>query len=141
MLKKTIKYKDFDGQEVEDEFFFNLTKAEIIEFNLDSGREDLEAKITRLVKEKNTVEIYRIFKDIILRAYGKRIVVDGTKRFVKNQDVRDEFVQTGAFSELILDMLENPRNAAEFIQGCLPKELAEASKADIDAAVAKIDES
>jgi hypothetical protein len=139
MLKKTIKYTDWDGAEIEEDFYFNLTKAEIIELNLDAGKDGLEALITKLIKESDSVRIYGIFKDIILTAYGKRVEIDGVKRFVKNDNYRDEFVQTGAFSELVMDMLQNPRHAAEFITGCLPQDIVKASKAEIDKVTAQID--
>lgn len=139
MLKKTIKYKAWDGTEVEEEFFFNVTKAELIDLEMSSGREGFEARMQRLIQEKNSQEIYKILRDIILDAYGKPTTIDGVKRFVKNQDVRDEFVQSGAFSELIMEMMTDPTQAALFIENSFPQDMVKAARKEIDEAKAKLD--
>ena len=35
MLKKTITYEDFNGVERKEDFYFNLSKAEIMEMQFD----------------------------------------------------------------------------------------------------------
>lgn len=139
MHKQTIKYRDIDGTEVEGEYYFHLDKAEIIELNLGAGENGLEGLIEKLIMEKNSLEIYNIFKKIILTAYGKRVIGDdGLKRFTKKGGVADEFLESGAFSELIVSMMENPRTAAEFIAACLPADIQAANKAQLDKAKAEI---
>ena len=119
MLKKTIKYTDYNGNEREEDFYFNLTKAELIELeaSVNGGYTEL---IKQLINTTNTAEIAKVWKDVILNAYGVKSV-DG-KRFIKNQDVKDEFVQSEAYSELYMELLSDPKKASAFIEAILPKE-------------------
>lgn len=118
MLVKTIKYEDYNGQEREEEFLFNLSKAELIEMELgvDGG---LDAKIKRLTQTMNGPEIMKLFKEIIMKSYG--IKSDDGKRLIKNEQLSLEFTQTEAYSELLMELCSNPEAAANFIKAILPK--------------------
>jgi len=117
MLKKTIKYVDYDGTPREETFHFNLSKAEVAEMELsvDGG---LVKQIEKIVEEQNGKRIIELFKDIILRSYGEKSA-DG-KRFVKNQELRDAFSQTEAYSELFMELASDAEAAASFINGIVP---------------------
>lgn len=129
MLKKTIKYVDYNGNEQADDCYFNLSKAELteMEFSKDGG---FENHIAKVMEEKDTREIFNIFKEIILKSYGRKSV-DGKqfiKRTVKNGEtiyLRDEFEQSEAFSELMMELMSGGAEAfADFINALIPKELA-----------------
>lgn len=127
MLKKTISYLDYDGIHRTEEFYFNLTKAELIEMELavDGG---VAQTLQNIVDSKDNKAIIESFKDIILRAYGVRSE-DG-RRFIKNDQVREEFSQTAAFSELFVQLATDANAGAEFVNGLVPQDLAaEAAKA------------
>jgi hypothetical protein len=94
MLKKTITYVDYDGNERTEDFYFNLSKAELIEIET-SNNGGLSKMIEKLVAEQDMRRIVEIFKDIILKAYGEKSL-DG-KRFVKSAELRDSFEQTEAY--------------------------------------------
>lgn len=122
MIKKTIKYIDFDGVEREEEFRFNLTKAELAEMNF-SATGGLEKLIRRIVNEQDTQQLIKIFKDIILRSYGK--VSDDGRRFIKTPELRQEFEQTQAYSDLYMEFLEDPDKLIAFIEGVIPPDIAQ----------------
>lgn len=129
MLKKTIKYVDYNDVEREEDFYFNFSKAELIRMqNTTEG--GLKEKLEKIIKEKNVVEIYREFEKIIFDSYGKRSE-DG-RRFIKSEEISNEFKQTEAYSVLLMEMIENPGYAAEFINSLLPADLrsADASKSN-----------
>lgn len=119
MLKRTITYKDYDNNERTEDFYFNLTKAEIYEMEMstDGGMKKL---LERLIAEQNQVEITKIFKDIILKSYGKKSP-DG-KRFIKSDEITDEFKQTEAYSMLFVELATNAEAATVFINGIIPQE-------------------
>ncbi len=119
MLKETIKYVDYDGNEREEEFRFNLSRAELIDMNF-SEAGGLKAKIEKIVREKDTVEIYKMFTDIIKKAYGEK-TADG-KRFVKSKELSEAFMQTEAYSELMMKIVSDPNYAANFINAIIPSE-------------------
>lgn len=129
MLKKTIKYTDFDGNEQTEDFYFNLTKAELMEMNL-SASGGLEKKLQRIINERDVTKIAEIFKDLILRAYGKKS--DDGKRFIKNEEIKAEFAQTEAYSELFMELLGDTNASVAFIKGIVPKDIqSELDKQDL----------
>lgn len=118
MLKKTITYTDYDGNERTEDFFFNLSKAEVLEMEMgiNGGMTNL---IKKIVAEQDMNAISRTFKDIILRSYGEK-TLDG-KRFKKSKDLSEAFSQTEAYSELFMELLD-PEKAAQFINAILPQD-------------------
>lgn len=119
MLKKRIKYIDYDGNEREEDFYFNLNKAEVTEMELsqDGG---LAKTVRRIIDAQDNKRLIEIFKELILKAYGEKST-DG-KRFIKNQELRDSFAQTEAFSELFMELATNADAAAAFVNGIIPAE-------------------
>ena len=117
MLKKTIKYVDFDGNERTEDFYFNLTKAEVAEMEM-SSEGGLTKMLEKIVATQDSKRIVEVFKDLILKAYGEKSL-DG-KRFIKNQELRDAFSQTEAYSELFMELAMNAEMSAAFVNGIVP---------------------
>lgn len=117
MLKKTIKYVDYDGNEREEDFYFNLSKAEIAEMEM-STNGGLDKMINRIIAERDNKRIIELFKDLVLRSYGKKS--DDGRRFIKNQELRDDFAQTEAYSELFMELATDADAAAAFVNGIIP---------------------
>lgn len=122
MLKKTITFIDFDGDKVTENFYFNLTKAELLELNSrhNGTLTDTLQKITKTEDQKKLIEY---FKEIILLAYGER---DGN-RFRKSAELSSDFSHTEAYSELFMELATNDKSAAEFVKGILPADLVDAA--------------
>lgn len=125
MLKKNIKYVDYDGNARAEDFYFNLNKAEIVELELGTTG-GLTKTLEKIVQEKDNKHIVEYFKAIILKAYGEKSA-DG-RRFIKSQELRDSFEQTEAYAELFMELSSNAKAAADFISGIVPKEAADAAK-------------
>lgn len=121
MLKKTMTYTDFDGNERKETFYFNLTKAELSDMQLSSNG-GLEAQIKRLIEEQDSARIVEIFKEIILKSYGEKSL-DG-KYFEKSEAISKRFASTNAFSDLYMELLSDANAAADFIKGIIPPEMA-----------------
>ena len=117
MLKKTMTYTDYDGNERTEDFYFNLTKAEVAEMEM-THTGGMEKMLRKIVAEKDSKRIVEIFKDLILRAYGEKSA-DG-KRFVKNQELRDSFAQTEAYSDLFMELATDAEAASAFVNGIIP---------------------
>lgn len=120
MLKKTIKYTDYNGVQREEDFLFNLSKAEIMEMEMGTVG-GLTEMIMKVVKTENTPEIIKIFKDLILKAYGEKSA-DG-KRFIKSPELSEGFAQTEAYSELFMELATDADAAAKFVNGITPADL------------------
>ena len=118
MLKKNIKYTDYNGVERNEDFYFNLSKAEITEMEL-STTGGLAEMINKVVAAQDVPSIIKIFKELILKAYGEKSP-DG-KRFIKSEELSREFSQTEAYSNLFMELATNAEKAAEFVNGIVPK--------------------
>jgi hypothetical protein len=117
VLKKTIKYKDFNGEDVSEDFLFHLSKAELVELEA-SHADGLAEAMQRIVDANDNKAIVAEFKKIILLSYGKKSM-DG-KRFVKNQTMRDEFESSEAYSTLFMELLTDTDAAIQFMNGIIP---------------------
>lgn len=122
MLRKTIKYVDFNGVEREEDFWFNLMESEITEMEL-SKQGGLTESIKRIVQTQDGPKIIEIFKEIILKAYGEKSE-DG-RRFIKSKELSEAFSQTNAYSNLFMELSMDDKAAAEFINGIVPPEMSE----------------
>lgn len=121
MIKKTITYTDYNTVERTEDFYFNLTKAEIMEMEMTTSG-GMGEMIQRIVDAQDVPEIVKIFKQLILKAYGKKSP-DG-KRFIKSAELSDEFAQTEAYSQLFMELATDSDAAAKFVNGILPAEVA-----------------
>lgn len=118
MLVKKVKYTDYKGNQREEELYFNLSKAEVAEMEL-SHQGGLSEKINRIVATQDSKEIIELFKDLIVKSYG--VVSDDGRRFIKNDQLREEFVQTEAYSELFMELASDADEAAKFVNGIIPQ--------------------
>ncbi len=115
-IKRT--YIDFNGMEREETFYFNLTKAELAEWEL-GVTGGLSQMVEKISASKDVPALAQLFKDLLLKSYGVKSA-DG-RRFIKNDQVRDEFVQTQAYSDLYMELAQDDKAAADFIAGVIPK--------------------
>lgn len=120
MITKEITFTDYNGQERKEKYQFNFTKAELTEMEL-SVNGGLSAMMERIKETDDRPELMRIFKDLILKAYGVKSA-DG-KRFVKSEELRTEFSQTEAYSELYMELVTNTDSAISFFNGLIPNDL------------------
>ena len=120
MLVKTIKYTDYNDIEREEEFHFNLTKAELMEMNL-MTEGGLSQKIEKITKAMDIPVIAAEFKKIILVSFG--VPSDDGKRFIKSPELTKAFTETPAYSELYMQLSRDADAAAEFINGIVPKNI------------------
>ena len=121
MLKKTITYTDYNGAERKEDFYFNLTKAEIMEMEMSiSG--GLTEMINRIVAAQDAPAIVKIFKELILKAYGEKSA-DG-RRFMKVDEngvpLSINFSQTEAYSQLFMELATDADAASAFVNGIVP---------------------
>ena len=128
MLKKTITYTDYNGVERTEDFYFNLSKAEIMEMEMGTAG-GFSEMMKNIIAAQDAPSIIKIFKDIVLKAYGEKSP-DG-KRFVKNEELSEAFSQTEAYSILFMELATDAEAAANFVNGIVPSDV-EAQAKDIN---------
>ena len=120
MLKKTITWSDFDGNERTEDFYFNLTKAELTNmFNSVNG--GLEKYLTRILAAQDGPAIMNAVRDIIKAAYGEKSP-DGRK-FMKSEEIFKDFEATEAYSEFFMGLIDSEDATLEFVIGVLPQDM------------------
>ena len=122
MLKKTIKYTDFNGYPREEDFYFNLTKAEVVEMQLEKNG-GLDAYVRRIINSQDSASIIKEFKELILKAYGEKS--DDGKRFMKTKEITEGFSHMEAYSELFMELSTNADAASAFVNGIVPNQVLE----------------
>jgi hypothetical protein len=120
VLKKTITYKNFDGESVTKDFYFNLNKAEIVELGLSEGG-NLADRLRGVVAAGEQEEIMRTFKMLLEMSVGVR---DGDQ-FDKSPKAKGSFMNTDAFSEFFMELVTDAGKAVEFIRGVMPQDIRE----------------
>lgn len=129
MYSKKITYVDYNGVERKETFYFNLSKAELLEMEMGTNG-GYENFLKRIIETKDQAKLTQIFKEIILKSYG--IKSDDGKRFIKNPNIVEEFTQTEAYSELFTELATNTESATAFINGIMPQALiAELNKEEV----------
>lgn len=117
MLKKTIEYIDYNGTTRSEDFYFNITKAEVMEMEM-SVNGGLTEMINKIISTQDAPAIIKIFKDLILKSYGEKSL-DG-KRFEKSEELSLAFSQTEAFSQLFMELATDAEAASKFVNAVIP---------------------
>lgn len=121
MLKKRITYTDYDGNERTEDFYFNLSKAEILEMEY-STVGGMQKKMETIIATKDSKRLIEVFKGIILDSYGEK-TPDG-RHFIKVDEnghrLANKFMQTEAYTSLFMELAFDDKAASEFINGIIP---------------------
>lgn len=137
MIKKTVNYEDFNGNNRTEDLYFNLTKFEATEFALDLPdditnevtKEGADAtnmeSVSRIVQKLGGKGIIDFIRKLVLKSYG--IKSEDGRRFEKSEKISTEFSQTMAFDNLMMELLTDDDEAAKFINGVIPADLANAA--------------
>jgi hypothetical protein len=120
VIAKTITYKDLDGKDVTEDFHFNLTRAELVEMNF-SEFGSLFQTLNVMIEMEDMGAIISSIKLLLRLSVGKR-AEDG-KRFIKNQDITDAFMQSNAYSTMLYELMTNAESSIELIKGIMPPEM------------------
>lgn len=125
MLKRTITYTDYNGVQRTEDFYFNLSKAEVVEMEL-TTEGGIAEYIEKIIKAKSQVELVKLFKKLLLMSYGEKS--DDGRRFIKSEELSKAFSETEAYTQLFMEFAQDDEKAAEFINGVIPELTPEEQK-------------
>jgi hypothetical protein len=135
MYVERVEYPDYNGVERKEDFYFNLTKAELLEMEMGIVG-GFNAMIQKAIDAQDTPTLIGIFKDLLLKSYGVKSA-DG-RRFIKNAEVLNEFKETEAYSILFMKYATDAEAASKFIKGIVPADLSQEATEIAPAAKKKI---
>lgn len=127
MIKKTITYTDYNGNQRTEDFYFNLNKAELMKMEL-GVKGGMTEMMNRMIAAQDAPAMMEVFDDLIRKSYGIK-APDG-RGFDKDPKHFESFKATEAYSELFVELITNPDACAEFFNGVVPANLAEQVKAE-----------
>ena len=117
MLTKTFQYTDYNGNSQIETLYFNMNKAEIAAMQVRMDGKFID-HIKDLVNGNKVEALFGFFRDIVLDSYGEKSE-DG-KRFHKSPEMRKDFEESIAFSELIAELMSDPKKVSAFTRAILP---------------------
>lgn len=116
MLKKTVKYVNFDGKEDQEVFYFNLTEPEVVRLDV-QFKGGLETFVNNLDPEARPEDVLNLFEKLIKAAYGEKS--DDGRHFIKNPETANLFYQSAAYAALFVELIQDADKAATFFNGLL----------------------
>ena len=122
MLKKTIKFTDYNGNERTKDFWFNLNRAELAEMEL-RQKNGMDAMLNKMVEEEDRDKLITFFKDLIKMSIGEKS--DDGQYFFKDEEIVRKFIASEAYTELWLELINSTEAAVAFVNGIIPQSLAE----------------
>ena len=120
MLKKIITYTDYNNVERTEPFYFNLSKAELMEMEL-GVTGGMTEMLDKIIAAKDAPSLMKTFKEMIMKAYG--VKSDDGKRLIKSEELSIAFTQTEAYSVLFMELITDDKAAADFVNGIIPNEI------------------
>lgn len=135
MIKKTITYKDLDDNDVTETFEFHLSRAEMAEMALakEGKAGGFDVWVRTLINSQDGEVLTQTFKQILLSTVGKRS--DDNRRFVKNDEIRNNFLHSDAYSMLFMELMTDAEKVSEFINGVVPTNMRDETQKNIQQAV------
>lgn len=118
MFKKTITFTNFNGEKITKDFYFHLSKAELVRMGADST---MEERLNRMISAKDNVAIMQEFEQLIRLAVGIRSE-DGNS-FIKSPEAQAQFMFSPAYDELLVELVTNADAAVDFVQQLLPEKM------------------
>lgn len=122
MYTMTRTYTDWNGMERTEEFRFNLTKAALMEMQYEQEG-GMKEYLQKIIDSKNQKELMKMFKDLVLRAYGEKS--DDGKYFIQNEETKARFAATPVYSEIFMELSTDANKASEFVNGIMPVDLSQ----------------
>lgn len=122
MIKQTVTYEDFEGNETTETMYFHLSKAELLDMEINSD-DSMSARLQRIqdTPDGDARPVLNVLKDFVSKAYGIRS--DDGKKFRKSDAIREEFVSSEAYSELLFDLLQDSDKLVKFLTGLMPEKI------------------
>lgn len=116
MFSKSITYKDFNGDEQTEVFWFHLSNAKLAMLAADGG---LKSWVEEMSKQQDPVEILDKIRYLVKLACGVRSE-DG-KRFVQTEETQSFLLDSPAFDVLLFELFVAD-NTSKFFNALVPEE-------------------
>lgn len=120
MHKRTVTFEDYNGVERTEDFYFHFTKADILKMEMEK-KGGLAEHIEKIIAAKDSPTLIKLFEKLVLDAYG--VKSEDGREFIKNDEVRNSFKQTEAYSIIFTELALDDKKAAEFVNEVIPKDM------------------
>lgn len=119
MITREVTYTDYNGDEQTEKYYFDLTVPEMLELSFSSAG-DIQSTLERLSNSRKVGEIFNIIQTLIFKSVG--VKSDDGKRFVKNEEVLNDFKQSRGYESFLMKMMQDTDYASKFIEQLIPQD-------------------
>lgn len=133
MISKEFTYTDFLGNKRTETHRFHLSNQELMTMEVGEYGGFTEM-LKRLSSKIDVPELEKIIRNFIDSSYG--VMSPDGRKFEKKDEYLEDFKATEMYSQLYMELLQNPQQATEFIKGILPV-MTEEQKRQFDEAMLK----
>jgi len=116
MHKETITYNDLNGVQRTEDFYFDLSKPEIVKMQA-SAKGGYDVQLRSIAADLNGAKIMEFFENFITKSYGEKSE-DG-RRFMKSEEISRSFMETPAYEVLFEKLVTNDKYAADFVNAVM----------------------
>lgn len=120
MIKKTITFEDYNGNQRTEDAYFNLTKTELVRMDV-ANVGGLHEYMQNAIDKKDAKSILEVFEMFVSKSYG--IKTEDGLSFMKNPELTEKFMNSAAYDALLMELITNQDKAEAFLKGIVPKDL------------------
>lgn len=120
MIKKTITYEDYNGEERTKDFYFHMNQVEFSKLNAEIPG-GIEKRMQKIIEDRDEDALLLIIDKLVSRGYG---IFDEEEEFTKigktGRPLYEKFINTDAYDKLISELIKSEHNITEFLRGMMP---------------------
>lgn len=121
-VKRVIQFQDLDGNPAEVEYYFDLNQADALEMDVVHDLAQMDnplAYLKKIVDDKDSRKLLALWKELLFNSVGKR---EG-QLLIKGEEVVREFRHSGAYNQLLSELIESDDAGASFFVSIMPAEI------------------
>jgi hypothetical protein len=116
MHKEVIIYNDLNGVQRTEDFYFDLSKPEIVKMQA-SAKGGYDVQLRSIAASLDGAKIMDFFENFISKSYG--VKSEDGRRFMKSEEISRSFMETPAYEVLFEKLVTDDKYAADFVNAVM----------------------
>lgn len=116
MHKEIITYNDLNDVQRTEEFYFDLSKPEIVKMQA-SAKGGYDVQLRSIAASLDGAKIMDFFENFIAKSYG--VKSEDGRRFMKSEEISRSFMETPAYEVLFEKLVTDDKYAADFVNAVM----------------------
>lgn len=116
MHKEIITYNDLNGVQRTEDFYFDLSKPEIVKMQA-STKGGYDVQLKSIAASLDGAKIMDFFENFISKSFG--VKSEDGRRFMKSDEISRSFMETPAYEVLFEKLVTDDKYAADFVNAVM----------------------